>query len=136
MKTLVSSLLATGASAFIVLAVFGFPNIGPGVDRGTVTGSVESSPATTSYLLESAARNCTVRRGARIKPTVYRLELAADCDPIFDELGEASYWTETPNGGIVFSGGKGTVLEFAQSDGAQFESVLPARPLYSLTPGG
>lgn len=137
MYNLISSIFATATTAFVVLAVFGPPVFGPGVDRDTTTGSVRTQQ---SGLYASAGHElilngevlCEVRRGARIAPTVYRLEASAHCIPALGAIDRALYWTENGTGIIVFSNREGTIIEFAETDGAQLESVLPSSPLYTL----
>ncbi|MEX0345346.1 MAG: hypothetical protein AB3N20_10525 [Rhizobiaceae bacterium] len=137
MYNLISSIFATATTAFLVLALFGPPVFGPGVDRETTTGSVRSQQ---SGFVASGGHElfmngevlCEVQRGARIAPTVYRLEASPQCIPALGVLDQALYWTENGTGSIVFSNREGTIIEFAETDGAQLESVLPSRPLYNL----
>ncbi len=137
MYNLISSLFATATSAFVVLAVFGPPVFGPGIDRETTTGSVRPQQSTfkasgAHELFMNGEVVCEVQRGARIAPTVYRLEASSRCVPALGAIDQSLYWTENGSGTIVFSNREGTIIEFAETEDAQLESVLPSRPLYAL----
>ncbi len=132
MKELISSLFATGSAAFVTLVVFGLPTFGPGIDRETITGSIPVTQSGNHTLFMNGEALCDVRRGARIAPTVYRLEAAANCGSALGQADQSLYWTETASGGVIFSGTEGAIIEFTEADGSQLESVLPTNPLYSL----
>ncbi len=132
MNSLAYSLLATGATVAVGLALIGLPELNPGVAEDEITGSIAGSRQS-AYILEGAGAECRVRRGARIAPTVYRFVALGDCGALLRRGDTPAYWTETAGGGIVISDQKGVIIEFAQADGAHLESVYPLRPLYSLT---
>lgn len=132
MNSLVTSVLATGAVAAIVVATVGLPEVGPGVGRDEITGSIAQLRSDGYMLSRDGVDACIIRPGAQMAPSVYQLIIPDSCLATFGHPEGPTYWTETGGGGIVISGRNGTIVEFAEADGIGFESVVPASPLYSL----
>lgn len=133
MNSLISSVLTTCAAAAVAITVFGLPDFGPGVAHDEITGSINSD-RNGPFSLESGGSSCSIRKGAQIAPTVYRLETSGGCSAVFDGFDTALYWTDTSRGGVVISGRNGPILEFAESDGTALESIKPTQQLLLLSP--
>lgn len=133
MNSLFSSILTTAAVAAVAVGVIGLPDFGPGVDHDSITGSIKSDRAGYYSLNRSGEFQCSVRRGAQIKASVYRLETSGSCKSVLEDFDTVLYWTDTSSGGVVISGSNGPILEFAEADGVALESINPASPLFSLT---
>lgn len=85
-----------------------------------------------TYLLHFAGvdTSCTIRRAPGFNTGDARLVIGNGCS---DALGGASLWRDNADGSVSFLSPNGrTVLEFAQGDGAAYETFRAGAPLATL----
>jgi len=62
------------------------------------------------------------------------LRVEADCLAVYPRLLQAVAWQRHPDGSLVFADRQGgAVVEFAEGDGLQYESVKPGEVLLSMS---
>lgn len=97
-----------------------------------VTTHSAATAAGETYLLQFAGfdASCTIRRAPAFNTGDARLVVGDGCS---DTLAGASLWRDNADGSVSFLSPNGrTVLEFAQSDGAAYETFRAGAPLATL----
>lgn len=106
------------------------------VDDRAITGST-AIPAVEmeSFRLISTADDvgCAVAAGRAGGEERRSLRLASGCVGAVPVLAQARWWIDRPDGTVAFVADDGDVVaEFAEADGAAFESYLPRQPIMIL----
>lgn len=122
------SIVMLGA-AVAAIAVMASNDRLAGVPGDTVaTASVTNE----SYLLQFAGfdTSCTIRRADASAAGDTRLVIGESCP---DTLAGVSHWRDNADGSVSFVSTDGqTVLDFAQGDGAAYETFRTGSPLATL----
>lgn len=81
--------------------------------------------------------SCLVVKGAQLKDGVSEVTVDVRCRELMPELSGVKYWRDNSDGSIAFASfGQTPILEFALSDGFDYESFRPGAPLVSLVAAG
>ncbi|PRD42772.1 hypothetical protein C5748_15290 [Phyllobacterium phragmitis] len=112
-----------------------------GVDRLTTaaiapqeTQRASLNPET--FVLASAGeeRICVAHAEKRAAGRSGALSVEADCLAVYPQLLQAVVWQRQDDGSIVFADRQGrTVIEFAEGDGLQYESIEPGEAPVSMS---
>lgn len=135
MNNFFSSLCLTGVAAALTVMVIGVPDFNAHRKTTTddvITGSVEGDLKSAFELTRNGEMRCMLRRGKALSGGTFRLVISPECEPVFENLETAQYWTDTADGRIILSGSFGPLIEFSPGDGPGYLSVHPAEPLFTL----
>jgi len=122
------SILMLGAAVAAIAVMASNDRLG-GVPGDTVA---PASAANESYLLQFAGfdASCMIRRAHASVAGDTRLVIGENCP---DTLAGVSHWRDNADGSVSFLSPNGrTVLEFAQGDGAAYETFRAGSPLATL----
>ena len=107
-----------------------------GGGKGQALASAEADVDDGAYRLAVSGREvrCLLWPGRQTDGLGRSLELSAECEGQGSPLANARLWIESPDGGVVLADANGaTLVEFAVSDGAAYESFRPAEPMMTLS---
>ncbi|MDP3896574.1 MAG: hypothetical protein Q8Q62_07850 [Mesorhizobium sp.] len=127
-------LIAAGTLA--VLATAGISHRPPAPSEAVAIAPADSGR---SYRLTSTGSDasCIVVKGAQLKDGVSEVAVDVRCSEFLPELSSVRYWRDNSDGSVAFAGlGRAAILEFALSDGFDYESFRPGAPLVSLVAAG
>ena len=106
------------------------------IDDQMSTGSIAlPEGAAESFRLISSADDmgCAIAAGMPGGEVRRPLQLDANCIDAVPLLARAHWWLDRPDGTVAFVDDTGeAVAEFAEADGAAFESYLPRQPIMIL----
>lgn len=89
-----------------------------------------------TFVLASAGeeRSCLAHAARYAAAEGGALRVEADCLAVYPRLLQAVTWQRHPDGSVVFADRQGSaVVEFAEGDGLQYESVSPGEVLLSMS---
>lgn len=125
MRGLVLSLVAVGAAVWA-----GGASSPPGLQ----TDAALASPLS-SFVLQTAEGACVLSRGQADQGGISPVTVDADCQALFPGFADVTSWQERPDGSVRLVGAQDrTVMEFAQADGAGFESYGAGAPIALILP--
>ena len=105
------------------------------MENNAASIGTEAAPQLGLYLLtrNDASTVCVFERGLELQNGSAAMEVGEDCAEIYPALINVQFWKTLPKGDVAFTDKSGkTILQFAQTETADFVSIQPSALQLSL----